>query len=100
MLSYSIRPALLGMVLICAPAAALAAEPQRPSAIDPGAQTGTPAYRSAFSEYRPMEDPVVQDWRAANDAVAQTGGHSGALKDDTRNAKPASAPTGHAGHKH
>ncbi|MFN4310994.1 MAG: hypothetical protein ACK4FK_10440 [Ferrovibrio sp.] len=98
--SHSIRPALMGLVLICLPAATSASEQQQPSAIDPGAQTSTPVYRSAFSEYRPMEDLAAQDWRAANDAVARTGGHAGALKDDVKNPEPAPASTGHAGHKH
>lgn len=101
MLSLSIRPALLGLVLIHASGVA-AAEPQRPSAIDPAAVTGSPAYYSAFSDYRPMEDAAPRDWRGVNDAVARTGGHAGALKEtDTPETKPdAASPAGHAGHKH
>lgn len=101
MLSLSIRPALLGLVLIHASGVA-AAEPQRPSAVDPAAVAGNPAYRSAFSDYRPMEDAAPQDWRDVNDAVARTGGHAGALKEtDAPETKPdAASPAGHAGHKH
>lgn len=102
MLSLSIRPALLGLVLICTSGVAAAAEPQRPSAIDPAAVAGSPVYRSAFGDYRPMEDTAPQDWRGVNDAVARTGGHAGALKDPVvPAAKPdAASPAGHAGHKH
>jgi hypothetical protein len=101
MLSLSIRPALLGLVLIHASGVA-AAEPQRPSAIDPAATTGSPAYHSALDNYRPMGDATPQDWRSVNDAVARTGGHAGALKEpNIPAAKPdAASPAGHAGHKH
>lgn len=102
MLSLSIRPALLGLVLIHASGGAAAEPQQRPSAVDPAAVTGSPAYRSAFGDYRPMEDAAPQDWRSVNDAVARTGGHGGALKDTAApEAKPGTvSPAGHAGHKH
>lgn len=101
MLSLSIRPALLGLVLIHASGVA-AAEPQRPSAVDPAAVAGTPSYHSAFSDYRAMEDAAPQDWRSVNDAVARTGGHGGALKetDAPENKPDAASPAGHTGHKH
>ncbi|MFN4277787.1 MAG: hypothetical protein ACK4FJ_15940 [Ferrovibrio sp.] len=101
MLSLSIRPALLSLALLHASGVA-AAEPQRPSAVDPTAAAGNPAYRSAFSDYRAMEGAPPQDWHSVNDAVTRTGGHAGALKEtDAPETKPdAASPAGHAGHKH
>lgn len=105
MLPLSFRPALLGLAAIFATGVALAAEPPRPSPADPAAGAGTPAYRSTFSDYQPMQEPAPQDWRAVNDAVARTGGHAGALKEDAAEDKPpgdkpAVPAAGHAGHKH
>jgi hypothetical protein len=44
---------------------------------DPGerqADAPRPAYRSAFSLYRPWHDQAVGDWRALNDRVGRIGG--------------------------
>jgi hypothetical protein len=101
MLSLPIRPTLLGLAAICVTGIATAAEPQQPSPADPAASAGMPAYRSAFSDYQPMQEAAPQDWRTVNDAVARTGGHAGALKENAAAGKPAAmTPAGHAGHKH
>lgn len=34
-------------------------------------------YRSALADYTPYRDTVLNDWRAANDAVERLGGHMG-----------------------
>lgn len=71
-------------------------------------------YESAFSDYRPYQDPEIISWKAANDVVKEFGGmasmkgmgegdgsDAGHQTGNTDQAKPAaqSAPDGsHAGH--
>jgi hypothetical protein len=61
---------------------------------DPGerqADAPRPAYRSAFSLYRPWHDQAVGDWRALNDRVGRIGGWRTYLR-EAHEAEPAGAP--------
>ncbi len=53
---------------------AVVAQQSRPNPADPAAQVPAATYRSAFSDFRPMGDGKVGDWRAANDEVGRIGG--------------------------
>lgn len=59
-----------------------------PSAPQPLPSSG---YRSSFADYRPFApDEPMKDWRAANEAVREAGGHAGLMK--AAAPKPAKAP--------
>jgi hypothetical protein len=64
------------VLLLVMPLTVRAADPA-----DPAAMVPQPDYRSAFSGYRKAGFDEKRDWRQANDAVRDTGGHTGALKD-------------------
>ena len=49
-------------------------------------------YRSAFEEFKPFSETRDADWRAANERVRATGGHSGALAHWRRKRLTAPAP--------
>ncbi len=46
----------------------------RPDPADPAIQVPPATYRSAFADYRPLDEAPVGDWRAANDEVGRIGG--------------------------
>lgn len=67
--------AVAGFCLII-PSAATA----QPAELDPlNAQTTAPliTYQSAFSDYKPYQDPELMPWKTANDVVRQFGGMAG-----------------------
>ncbi len=81
----------------------------RPDPADPAARVPAATYRSTFSDYRPLGDETVGDWRVANDEVRRIGGwREYAREVQASEAKPgaapprpapgAPAPGGHAGH--
>lgn len=99
--------AAVALLIAAMPPAAWAADPADATVAVP-----QPEYRSAFSAYRKAGFDEKRDWRAANDAVGDAGGHAGALKDaapaDAGQAAPAmpmmsspmmSSPMMH-GHRH
>ena len=45
-----------------------------------------PEYRSAFADYRPYKEPVIVDWRAANEEVGRVGGHLGIVRGQKKDA--------------
>ena len=100
---------LLSTAIIAATAPARAADTP-PNPADPTVTIPTPEYRSVFAGYRKAAFDEKADWRQANDAVRNAGGHGGAMKDmpdkQPPDAKPSSpaAPHGssmgsHGGHR-
>lgn len=49
------------------------------------------SYRSAFHDYKPLQEPPIQNWQQANGEVARLRGHSGHLAPDGPRATPAAA---------
>lgn len=94
----------LAATALCVPLAALA----QPAPSHPG-KAGAPAspltYRSAFADYKPWQDAKPGDWKALNDAVGKSGGHSMSMPMGAGTASPpasaASKPAmpGHGGHQ-
>lgn len=94
------------LALVVAPAAwpqedasrpAAKADDGGPRAATPEAVARTPSiYRSAFEGYRVFtpDEPLGQ-WRAANEAVRQAGGHMGLMKAEGQGGAKGD---GHAGH--
>jgi hypothetical protein len=84
---------LASAMALCAPLAALA-QPAPPL-----------TYRSAFADYKPWQDAKPGDWKALNDAVGKSGGHSMSMPMGAGTASPpasaASKPAmpGHGGHQ-
>ena len=79
-------------------AAAAQAAPQAPQSPPPqkAPGAGRGEYRSPFAGYRPFRaDEPLQDWRAANEAVREAGGHVGIVKAGKAEG-PAAGP--HSGH--
>ncbi len=87
----------------------LAGAQSRPDPADPAARVPAATYRSTFSDYRPLGDEAVGDWRAANDEVRRIGGwREYAREVQESEAKPGASPSkpvpgapasgGHAGH--
>jgi hypothetical protein len=62
-------------VALTFPLAALA-QPATADSGKVGALATPPAYRSAFADYKPWQDSKPGDWKAMNDAVGRSGGHS------------------------
>jgi hypothetical protein len=62
-------------VALCIPPVALA-QPANPDPRKPGATAPRLQYRSAFADYKPWQDTKPGDWKAMNDAVGKSGGHS------------------------
>jgi len=62
--------------LVLAGCAATQNEP-RPDPLDSGANVPPVEFRSAFADYRPFAEQEMQDWRQANEAVREAGGHAG-----------------------
>ena len=56
-------------------------------------------YRSAFEEFKPFSETRDADWRAANERVRATGGHSGALAEEEADSAGTKAADPHAGHR-
>ena len=68
----------LPVALLCtALSLPLATAAQRPAAADPAAPVPPLKYESAFSAYRPYQDPPVRNWAEVNEEVAKAGGHIG-----------------------
>jgi len=91
-------------VALCVPLAALA-QPTSPDPAKAGALAPPLTYRSAFADYKPWQDSKPGDWRAMNDAVGKSGGHSMSMPMEPTAAPAAAAsaaskPTmsGHGGH--
>ncbi|MFN4163005.1 MAG: hypothetical protein ACK4GK_00415 [Ferrovibrio sp.] len=102
MSSMNFRSALLGMTIGLAAQAAWAAEPST-GVLAPNAPNAPLPYPSAFSGYKRTQFEDKIDWRKANDAVRDVGGHMGAIKSDSPDELPTkaagdAAPGGHAGH--
>ena len=51
----------------------------------------TAGYRSAFHDYKPLQEPPLRDWQQANGEVARLRGHMGHLAPDGQRAAPAAA---------
>lgn len=77
---------------------------------DPAASVPTIQYQSALGDYRKPQFEQKLDWRQANDAARDLGGHVGAMRDapppadrshTAAPAAPAAGPAtgGHAGHR-
>src|SRR5690349_15251967 len=82
-----LHAAAFALLAAMTPLAAAAAD-RRPHPADADAPVPAAVYHSAFTEHRkPAADGKI-DWRRANDAVREAGGHAGALKD----AAPAQSP--------
>ena len=72
------------------PLAALA-QPATADSGKAGALAPPSAYRSAFAGYKSWQDTKPGDWKAMNDAVGKSGGHSMSMPMGS-NASPAPAP--------
>lgn len=75
-------PSIQWIALAVAAFAPLAAarQPAREAPQNPQAPVAPPAYRSAFDDYRPLQEftePPASHWRGLNDALAQAQ-HAGA----------------------
>lgn len=108
MRSALIASALYGAAALLIPAAPAWAGD---TAADAAAPVPAVEYRSVFSGYRKPQFESSANWRQANDAVRDVGGHTGAMKDasdaaahnhgNASAAAPAAAPAhgGHVGHR-
>ena len=96
----------IAVAVLCPLALARAAE----SATSGSAWSPT-EYQSAYASYRRFEEAGVGNWRPLNEAVAATGGHAGAMKDegnaahqgspgDAASAKPGDEPASGAASRH
>jgi hypothetical protein len=88
-------------VALCISLAALA----QPANTDPGksgAREPRLQYRSAFADYKPWQDTKPGDWKAMNDAVGKSGGHSTGMPAGAASAPASSASKpampDHSGH--
>ena len=93
MLSH-IRAAVFTLLLAAIPPAVSAADRALHPA-DPDVPVPATAYQSAFTSYHKAGFEEKVDWRRANDAVREAGGHAGMLQDS---GAPAQAPPPH-GHR-
>ena len=81
-------------ILLCVVPALLAAGPaaaqnaSRPNPLDAAAKAPPLEFRSAFEGYRPYAEPQAFDWRGANDAVRDAGGHAGQQSSKPQPASP------------
>ena len=96
--------ALFSLPALLLAGAAVAQNAERPNALDPRAKTPPLQYQSAFDGYRPFAEQELRDWRRANDAVRDAGGHAGHQPGQGAG-QPASKPqpgtpegSGHQGH--
>lgn len=95
---------LVPAVALCVPLAALA-QPATSVPGKGGALAAPLTYRSAFADYKPWQDSQPGDWKAMNDAVGKSGGHSMSMPMGEGSASPpataASKPgmTSHSGHE-
>jgi hypothetical protein len=102
-------------MLVAAPVAVAAQENSTPKdPVSPAAAASPLQYKSAFAGYRPMPEQQEVDskvWRAANQEMADLGGHAGHIQADAASAPghletdnaPAStsangSPAHHGGH--
>lgn len=95
-------PSLCGLAFSIVATQAPAAE-SRLHAADPVAPAAMLEYRSAFADYRKPQFEAKTEWRRANDAVREAGGHAGALQDGADRPAPdhdhaPKAGSGHGGH--
>lgn len=109
-MSLKFRISALGGAAIAVALAVPAMAQQAANPADPAVSVPAIQYQSAFGDYRKPQFEEKLDWRQANDAVRDVGGHMGALKDapaatghnhSSAPAAPASGPAagGHAGHR-
>ena len=63
-------------VALCIPLALLAQPDSHPAPGKADAIAPRLQYRSAFADYKPWQDTKPGDWKAMNDAVGKSGGHS------------------------
>jgi hypothetical protein len=90
--------AALPACLLVALAQAQAPAP-RPDPADPGARVPAQPYRSPFTDYKPLGETGLGDWRAANDEVGRIGGwRAYAREAQVQTPGGAAAASGHAGH--
>jgi hypothetical protein len=98
--------ALMLLMLTTGLADAASAGENRPDPADPNAAVPPHRYASDFVTYRRPQFEQTLDWRQANDAVRDVGGHAGALKgDDEPPAGQSATASGkpkmhHGGHHH
>ncbi|MEO8204402.1 MAG: hypothetical protein ABI630_11080 [Betaproteobacteria bacterium] len=64
----------------------------RPDPADPAIQVPPATYRSAFADYRPLDEAPVGDWRAANDEVGRIGGWRAYAREAQAPDKPTAVP--------
>lgn len=75
-----------GAALVALPAAA---QPSPPAA---AANVAPVRYVSAFSDYRPWQQPERVSWRAANDDAGALGGHMGHVRGNVERMQAAPPP--------
>lgn len=77
------------------PITALAQTSER-DPLDMRTATPPPVYESAFTDYKPYQDPEIISWKAANDVVREFGGMASmrGMADDNRSAHDAHKPSG------
>lgn len=93
----------------------LAAGAAGPAGAQPDPAPASPAYRSAFEDYRPWGEQAVASWKDTNDTVGRIGGWKAYAQEASggtlpraapepssgRNERPAQpAPTGERSHGH
>lgn len=99
--------ALLTALLIAQTNPSAAAAQQQPNPADAAAPSADATYRSVFADYRSPQFEQKLEWRQANDAVRDVGGHMGALKEQAPAAQASGGTHRHgdiagdgAGHRH
>jgi len=93
-MSAYLRAAAFALLATIVPPAVFAADRTPPAATDPEAAVPATTYHSAFADYRKAGSSDKRDWRAANDAVRDAGGHAGAMQGG--DAQAPSPPAGHS----
>ncbi|MEK9970165.1 MAG: hypothetical protein VW600_13580 [Ferrovibrio sp.] len=92
-MSSYLRAAAFALLAVFLPPAVFAAD-RIPHPADPDAAVPATAYQSTFAGYHKAGFSEKRDWRAANDALRDAGGHAGAVQGED-----APAPSPHAGHQ-
>ena len=91
------RCAVAAAVMMACTALARATEIGAPD--EPSLKPATPAYKSAFADYRPAaeekETPALL-WRSANDEMGRLKGHAGQIREAPATASPDAHSTHHS----
>lgn len=88
---------LCALAIVVAGAAAAQDAPQTDPR-DPKAPVQPAGYRSAFTDYRPYDEPEIANWRAVNEEVGRVGGHLGIVRGQREASKQAPKPPAHGAH--